>query len=245
MFEIYYRHVASCIISLSWHKIIILNEQINTYDHNFLSGYTPLMNAVGASDMGHVSVVHRLLSAGCDFNIANHNGMTALHLAASLGHNDIVLMLLNSGADVSVRNNVGESALDLCVQRGLVDTVRLLLQKSMKDINVMERYTDNSPTLLQRALSSGQVCICRMLVEAGYRIHSELYLINQFRNNSSDLDSNTEMLEWLAEQLKITHSLQQLCRVYIRRYVSPYIHTNVTELGLPTKLQAYVCLQDL
>lgn len=60
--------------------------------------------------------MHVLIARGKDvleLNAQNHNGYTALHLAAQHGHSEIVQLLLEAGADPTTRNIVGRTTLDL------------------------------------------------------------------------------------------------------------------------------------
>ena len=59
-------------------------------------GSRPLMLA---SDRGHAEVVHLLLEAGADRNLANDDGDTALMLASKTGRIEVVRLLLDAGAD--------------------------------------------------------------------------------------------------------------------------------------------------
>lgn len=52
---------------------------------------------------------YQLLWAGCDRDIVNKNGDTALHLAAKGGYEDIVWLLCENGAEASytIKDNDG------------------------------------------------------------------------------------------------------------------------------------------
>ena len=54
----------------------------------------------GAVVNGDVREVKRLLAAGADPRIANHDGKTAVHAAALLGHTDLYRLLATSEAHV-------------------------------------------------------------------------------------------------------------------------------------------------
>ncbi|MGH8670150.1 MAG: ankyrin repeat domain-containing protein [Burkholderiales bacterium] len=53
----------------------------------------------GAVVSGDVNEVQRLLAAGADPRIANHDGRTAIHVAALLGHPGVYELLAHSGED--------------------------------------------------------------------------------------------------------------------------------------------------
>lgn len=69
---------------------------------------TPLTWAALVGDVGTTQL---LLERGCDPNIRNEDGGTALHAAAFLGRAEVAHLLIEGGADVSARNAAGESPL--------------------------------------------------------------------------------------------------------------------------------------
>ncbi|KAF4717899.1 hypothetical protein FOZ63_014625, partial [Perkinsus olseni] len=77
----------------------------------------------------------QLLWAGCDRDIVNKNGDTALHVAAKGGYEDIVWLLCENGAEGSytVKNNDGKQAIDLAREAGHTDTVELLEKEMGSD----------------------------------------------------------------------------------------------------------------
>mmetsp|Transcript_9392 Transcript_9392/g.24301 ORF Transcript_9392/g.24301 Transcript_9392/m.24301 type:complete len:253 (+) Transcript_9392:126-884(+) len=87
-------------------------ELVDTADQH---GFTPLMHACCE---GHAVVVRLLLSHGADVSIINHDGESALHLAASIGYDEIVSLLIEKGADPHVRTHRGKSAAELAATMG-------------------------------------------------------------------------------------------------------------------------------
>jgi ankyrin repeat protein len=65
----------------------------------------PLLDAVRAGD---VASVRALLETGADPDVAQGDGLSALHLAARAGDIEIVQLLLGAGAEVAAKTRIGE-----------------------------------------------------------------------------------------------------------------------------------------
>jgi hypothetical protein len=78
---------------------------------------------------GRPSMIEAALDRGLPVDVPNHEGTTALHLAAVFGRNECVLLLLERGADVDRRRDDRRTALILAGQRGDADTMRLLVDQ--------------------------------------------------------------------------------------------------------------------
>ena len=68
--------------------------------------------------MGHVGVVRYLLSVGANCNIAESNGYTPLHWAASHGNIETLKVLLEAGADPSAADHQGRLPVDVAHKHG-------------------------------------------------------------------------------------------------------------------------------
>lgn len=134
--------------------LINLGANPNTWDCN---GNTPLHVAVAESrqmciarivDQSHYTPKSKPL----DINLANDQGMTALHLAVKNHNLEAVKRLVEAGASVKMAERKhGNSILHIAVAERAVDIVRFLLQKTKVDVNQM---TSSGYTPLHLA------CVC-------------------------------------------------------------------------------------
>ncbi|KAI9886477.1 MAG: hypothetical protein M1823_001727 [Watsoniomyces obsoletus] len=79
------------------------------------TGHLPLLHVAlaGPPDDRFRDIMRMLVQAGADVNATDHQGWTALHIAASWGALDIVDELVDCGADVQCLTTAGESVQDL------------------------------------------------------------------------------------------------------------------------------------
>ncbi|MBZ5611773.1 MAG: ankyrin repeat domain-containing protein [Acidobacteriia bacterium] len=126
-----------------------------------VNGWTPLEHAIHKNQKGSVI---GLLDSGADVNARDHDGSTALMMAAGYGYADIVQVLLDRGADPHFESNDGSNALTLAVLgvpdmdrftmgHCQVSTVRALLDKT-PDLRF------NGPSGPLRALTIAKVKSC-------------------------------------------------------------------------------------
>jgi len=88
-----------------------------------------------------VSALESWYSAGVDFNLADYNGRTALHVAVAHSRTDHVAYLLAHGADSQSVDIDGFTPLDEAQKRGLTDIIAQLKNASNSS------STDNCNTL--------------------------------------------------------------------------------------------------
>jgi ankyrin repeat protein len=77
---------------------------------------------------------------GADMNARDHEGNTALHMAASRGDNEMILYLVSKGADLKAVNREGQNVADMAngpVQRTqpYPETLALLEKMGLKHQN--------------------------------------------------------------------------------------------------------------
>ena len=66
-------------------------------------------------------------------NFIDHNGETALHIAAENGNHGIVRLLLNFGSNVNIRDFIGQTPLMKAARNGHSNIIRFLLEKNAKE----------------------------------------------------------------------------------------------------------------
>ena len=105
------------------------------------SAYSPEQEAAE-----RLSLVEMLISAGCNANIGNKNGMVPAHKAAAHGDVDVLHLLISSGAHPNIQDSMGFTPLHyVCAAcpEGAIATVNALLASGVD--RAMERavYSDN------------------------------------------------------------------------------------------------------
>ena len=79
-------------------------------------GWSPLMHAV---EQNRGDIVELLLTEqGIEVNVANNDGVTALHRAAALGRREIARRLVQAGALVDLEDRSGRTPIDYARQSG-------------------------------------------------------------------------------------------------------------------------------
>ncbi|XP_048858508.1 ankyrin repeat domain-containing protein 46-like [Brienomyrus brachyistius] len=86
----------------------------------------PLLQACTDGDLNHARC---LLESGCDPNVRDSRGRTAIHLASARGCVGLCRLLHKFGADLQATDNQGNTALHLC---GHVDIIRFLVSSGLK-----------------------------------------------------------------------------------------------------------------
>jgi ankyrin repeat protein len=123
----------------------------------------PLLDAVKSGD---VAAVRSLLERGADPNVAQGDGLTALHLAAQDGKLEIARVLLGAKAAVSARTRIGGyTPLHLAAGGGHTDLVGALLAAGA-DPSVTTTTSGVTPLHLAAAAVNGEGAV-RILLQHG------------------------------------------------------------------------------
>ena len=141
-------------------KLLLAAPGINPNLGTFRVGTTALSAAVYN---GHLEVVKLLLTArNSNINVRQHDGATALFIAAQNNFPEIVELLVRSGANVNLASNDGASPLCAAAFKGSTEVVKRLFQAP--DIQV-DHTTCKQVTALAFATQQGHKDIVEFLLE--------------------------------------------------------------------------------
>ena len=130
--------------------------------HASKGGNSPLHMAC---EVGHMEVLHALLSRGAKVELQTKDGATPLYVACLKGHAEEVRALLSAGAEVDLQEKVGFSLLHVACGVGLTEVVRALLSGGAK----VDLQTRGGLSPLHVACLQGHVVVVRALLSAGAR----------------------------------------------------------------------------
>ena len=116
-----------------------------------------------AAEANNLEKIQQLLSTGANVNVAQVDGMTALHWAASRNDAPMTRRLLEAGADVNAATLYGIRPLGLACENGSPQIVRMLLEKKAD----AEYGITGGVTPLMTASRTGNAEVVRLLIDAG------------------------------------------------------------------------------
>jgi ankyrin repeat protein len=127
-----------------------------------------------AAKRGDREAVRALLQQGADVNMAEGDGMTALHWAAERGDGEMAAMLLYAGASTKAVTRIGQyTPLHLASKSGSAPVVEMLL-KGGSDVKAIT--TNSGATALHFAAAAGSAEAVTSLLNAGADINArDLY----------------------------------------------------------------------
>lgn len=127
-------------------------------------GWTPLLIAC---HRGHEQLVNTLLANHARVDVFDTEGRSALHLAAERGYLEVCDALLTNKAFINSKSRNGRTALHLAAMNGYAHLVKFLIRDHNAVIDVL---TLKKQTPLHLAAASGQIEVCRLLLELGANI---------------------------------------------------------------------------
>ncbi|XP_030020883.1 serine/threonine-protein phosphatase 6 regulatory ankyrin repeat subunit A isoform X1 [Manduca sexta] len=127
-------------------------------------GWTPLLIAC---NRGHMELVSTLLSNHARVDVFDVEGRSALHLAAEHGYLQVCDALLTNKAFINSKARNGRTALHLAAMNGFAHLVKFLIRDHNAVIDVL---TLKKQTPLHLAAASGQMEVCKLLLELGANI---------------------------------------------------------------------------
>lgn len=127
-------------------------------------GWTPLLIAC---HRGHMELVTNLLANHARVDVFDVEGRSALHLAAERGYLQVCDALLTNKAFINSKARNGRTALHLAAMNGFTHLVKFLIRDHNAMIDVL---TLKKQTPLHLAAASGQIEVCKLLLELGANI---------------------------------------------------------------------------
>lgn len=127
-------------------------------------GWTPLLIAC---NRGHMELVNTLLTNHGRVDVFDVEGRSALHLAAEHGYLQVCDALLTNKAFINSKARNGRTALHLAAMNGYAHLVKFLIRDHNAMIDVL---TLKKQTPLHLAAASGQMEVCKLLLELGANI---------------------------------------------------------------------------
>ncbi len=116
-----------------------------------------------AAEQSNWHQLRRLLASHASVNLAQPDGMTALHWAVRANQEDMVALLLQSGADPNSANRYAITPLWLAATNGSAPVVRRLLKAGANAKATMP----HGETALMAAARTGEAETIRLLLQAG------------------------------------------------------------------------------
>ncbi|MDB4913626.1 MAG: hypothetical protein JWM95_1270, partial [Gemmatimonadetes bacterium] len=129
----------------------------------------PTALVADAAMKGDLAAVRRLLSAGERVNVAQGDGMTALHWAADRGDSAMAALLLKSKADVRATTRIGRYTPLLIASRNGNAPVAKALLAAGSDVNAS---SEAGASPLHLAAASGNPDIITALVDRGANVNA-------------------------------------------------------------------------
>ncbi len=131
-----------------------------------LQGASSVSSLADAAEQGRGDAIHSLVEQGSNPNLAQVDGMTALHWAAY--HDDLATakVLVRAGADAGAENRYGVTPLSLACENGSADLIELLVRAG-SDPNAVLR---GGETPLMTASRTGRISAVRALLAHGAEV---------------------------------------------------------------------------
>lgn len=202
-----------------------------SYNYN----WTDLHYAASHGNVRRIQeIIHK--SGTINLNKKDYYGKTPLYWAAYKGHRACLEELLKFGASVNTKCRHGGSPLHAVVS--LYPECALLLIKHGADVNLADNW---GVTPMYLAATSGQIDVIRYLLASG--------ATPDVRNKKTgeiprQLNSHKEFCNYLSSLSKNPPSLQQLCRVNIRRRMREHPNPKIDSLAVPKKIKDFLTLAE-
>jgi hypothetical protein len=124
-----------------------------------------------AASKNSYECVPPLITAGCDVNAVDGQGLTPLHIAVKNSHFETAFVLCKLGANMQVKDTRGSTPLHYAVRSGKVDIFNLLVKSVVRTINESQAFLshsdDISGTVVHAAVHAGHLYMLKELLRFG------------------------------------------------------------------------------
>lgn len=211
-------------------------------------GSTPLHQA---AYFGHFDCAAVLLASGALANVDEAWGQTPLFLASQRAHSDVARLLLQYCAFVNQTDRAHyKTALHVACEAQSVACVQYLLDAGA-DPNVQAEHGRTPLHLVLRGEESGPLtqllleygARCDIMDDNGNSAETVVQSLMTRYGNTSNVElcrSYQQLLELLWESQVRPKSLKRLCRLAIRKMLSPCSLEFVNSLSIPFCLKMYI-----
>ena len=189
---------------------------------------------------GQVKAVQVLIAHNTDVNCSDRDSVTPLIRAVMFGRQDIVEMLIDNGANLSQVDRLHSSALHYASFDGRSGIVSALIRAGSISNN---RVIYGQGTPLANLVYHGDFANCRLLLEAGYVLKEDSWILNYNCPNPKDKDGN--IASYLIHEYRNPPSLSRLSRIVVRKAVGAItLKRKLCALPLPKTLLCALLLQE-
>ncbi|XP_064607505.1 ankyrin repeat, PH and SEC7 domain containing protein secG-like [Liolophura sinensis] len=203
-----------------------------SYNHNWTDLHY-------AASHGNVRWIQEILhkSGTVNLNKKDYYGKTPLYWAAYKGHKSCMEELLKFGAIVNTRCCHGGTPLHTVVS--IYPDCAALLIKHGADVNCSDNW---GVTPMYLAASSGLLLVVHFLIVAGAKL---TYRNKKTGELPKQLSGYKGFCQYLTALSRNPSTLQQQCRVVIRRHIGEHPIPKIKQLCLPRQLKEDLMLADL
>jgi len=117
---------------------------LNTQDYDGLAPIHISISAIQKNSMLEESrEILKYLSSKADINVADINGVSALHFASELGDLESIRVLIQYGAWINIKDHQGENALFYAVRGGNHEVIRALVEEFNINMEMLNEDDEN------------------------------------------------------------------------------------------------------
>jgi len=194
-------------------------------------------------------VLELLISYGGNVNHADRDGLTILMEAfkvfrpISMGTRTCVRLLVENGADPNAVCNYGRTALLYALDKSYsnIFDIRLLFEYNMDmEGSYMSKLHNHLKPLLYTAYDYENFEVAELFFQYGIDMTKQNWLLD-IEHLPKGLKGNDELYNKLLHLYENPLDLSVLARNKVRRLLGRDVSKTVTQLGLPSNLEDFVC----